>query len=90
MKVDGEPLSEKERASVALRAECRRVVAACKADPLVYTAPAPARTAVFADTILVVPGETRGWHRDKPAGNVALLDGHVEFHTALSVTNLVW
>jgi prepilin-type N-terminal cleavage/methylation domain-containing protein/prepilin-type processing-associated H-X9-DG protein len=52
--------------------------------------PAPARTAVFADTILVVPGETRGWHRDKPAGNVALLDGHVEFHTALSVTNLVW
>ena len=30
MKVDGEPLSEKERASVALRAECRRVVAACK------------------------------------------------------------
>ena len=50
----------------------------------------PARTAVFADTIVVTPDGPRGWHRDKPAGHVATLDGHVEFHTSLSVTNLVW
>ena len=50
----------------------------------------PARTAVFADTCLMTPEPARGWHRKRPAGFVALLDGHVEFHTAATVTNLVW
>ena len=36
------------------------------------------------------PARDRGWHREKSAGYVALLDGHVEFHTATSVTNLMW
>jgi prepilin-type processing-associated H-X9-DG protein len=45
---------------------------------------------IFADNILALPNEPKGWHRAAPAGNVALLDGHIESHTALSVTNLVW
>lgn len=50
----------------------------------------PARAAVFADTSLMTPEPARGWHRAKSAGYVALLDGHVEFHTATSATNLAW
>lgn len=50
----------------------------------------PSRTVLFADSILALPNEPAGWHRAKPAGNVAAVDGHVEFHTALTVTNLVW
>jgi hypothetical protein len=50
----------------------------------------PARTSVFADTSLMTPEPARGWHRQRPSGYVALLDGHVEFHTATSVTNLAW
>ena len=51
----------------------------------------PARTVVFADAILVYPGQPYGWHGTQPAGNVGAFDGHLEPHTALNVTNnLVW
>src|SRR5258708_498796 len=50
----------------------------------------PAQTVVFADNIVALPGEPKGWHRPAPAGNVALFDGHIEFHSAHSATNLVW
>jgi len=50
----------------------------------------PVRTAVFADTSLMTPEPARGWHREKSAGYVALLDGHVEFHTATSVTKVAF
>ena len=50
-----------------------------------------ARTVVFADGIMVYPGQSYGWHGTQPAGNVALFDGHIEPHTALNVTNtLIW
>jgi prepilin-type N-terminal cleavage/methylation domain-containing protein len=50
----------------------------------------PAQTVLFADGIVVIPENPLGWHRPQPAGNVAALDGHVDFHTALTVTNMVW
>jgi prepilin-type N-terminal cleavage/methylation domain-containing protein len=50
----------------------------------------PARFALFADNVLVFPSNPTGWHRTKPAGYVMLVDGHTEFHTALTVTNLIW
>ena len=50
----------------------------------------PARTVLFADCILALPGEPYGWHRTRPAGNVVAMDGHTEPHTALSVTNMIW
>jgi prepilin-type processing-associated H-X9-DG protein len=50
----------------------------------------PGRTVLFADSVVIVPQNPKGWHRKAPAGNVMLVDGHVEFHTALTVTNLVW
>ena len=51
----------------------------------------PAQTVLFADAILVVPGDTYGWHGPKPAGNVMAFDGHNEPHTGLNVTNtLIW
>lgn len=50
----------------------------------------PTRTVLFADSILALPNEPAGWHRSQPAGNVAAVDGHVEFYTALTVTNLTW
>lgn len=50
----------------------------------------PARTVLFADNVLVIPQNPKGWHRKSPAGYVMLVDGHAEFHTALTVTNLVW
>jgi hypothetical protein len=40
--------------------------------------------------VLVFPINPTGWHRTKPAGYVMLVDGHTEFHTALTVTNLIW
>ncbi len=52
--------------------------------------PQPARTVLFADAILVLPTEPYGWHATKPAGNVAALDGHIESHTAINVTNMLW
>jgi len=50
----------------------------------------PARTVLFADNVLVFPQNPKGWHKPSPAGYVMLIDGHTEFHTSLSVTNLVW
>lgn len=50
----------------------------------------PARTVLFADNVVVYPANPTGWHRQSSAGNVLLVDGHEEFHTALSVTNLIW
>ena len=50
----------------------------------------PSRFALFADNVLVFPSNPTGWHRTKPAGYVMLVDGHTEFHTALTVTNLIW
>ncbi len=49
----------------------------------------PSLTTVFADGIVPLPSE-KGWHRDLPAGNIILADGHGEFRTALSATNLLW
>ncbi len=50
----------------------------------------PAQTVLFADNIVAFPTETHGWHKPIPAGNVAMLDGHEQFMTALQVTNMVW
>ena len=51
---------------------------------------APSATVLFADNVLIFPQNPTGWHRKSPAGNTLLVDAHVEFHTALNVTNLVW
>ena len=51
---------------------------------------APSRMVLFADNVLVFPQNPKGWHRQSPAGYVMLVDGHSEFHTALTVTNLIW
>lgn len=50
----------------------------------------PSRTVLFADNVVVFPANPTGWHRRAPAGNVLLVDSHAEFHTAQSVTNLIW
>jgi prepilin-type N-terminal cleavage/methylation domain-containing protein len=50
----------------------------------------PSRTVLFADCILALPSDPSGWHRPKPAGNVAAMDGHVESQTAVTVTNMIW
>ena len=50
----------------------------------------PSKVVLFADNVLMFPTNPTGWHRQRPAGNVMLVDGHVEFHTAQSVTNLLW
>jgi prepilin-type processing-associated H-X9-DG protein len=50
----------------------------------------PARTVLFADNVVLFPSNPTGRHRPALAGNVLLVDGHSEFHTAQSVTNLVW
>lgn len=51
---------------------------------------APAATVLFADNVVVFPQNPSGWHKKRPAGNVLLVDAHVEFHTAQDVTNLLW
>jgi prepilin-type N-terminal cleavage/methylation domain-containing protein len=50
----------------------------------------PSRETLFADNVVVLPTNPTGWHRARPAGYVMLVDGHTEFHTALTVTNLIW
>lgn len=50
----------------------------------------PGNTVLFADNVLIFPGNPTGWHKPTPAGNVMLVDGHAAFYTASSVTNLVW
>jgi prepilin-type N-terminal cleavage/methylation domain-containing protein len=51
---------------------------------------APSRTVLFADNVLVFSDNPSGWHKERPAGNVLLVDSHVEAHTAPSAANLVW
>ncbi len=50
----------------------------------------PSATVLFADNVVVFPANPTGWHRQSPAGQVLLVDGHTEFHTAQAVTNLIW
>ena len=50
----------------------------------------PSQMALFGDNILALPTEAKGWHRQRPAGNLTLADGHSEFATAVTATNLVW
>jgi hypothetical protein len=50
----------------------------------------PSRTVLFVDNVVMFPANPTGWHRCNPAGNVLLVDSHAEFHTALSVTHIVW
>ncbi|HSU54058.1 MAG TPA: hypothetical protein VLT36_08385 [Candidatus Dormibacteraeota bacterium] len=50
----------------------------------------PSQTALFGDNIVAFPAETHGWHRQQPAGNVLMVDGHNQFCTATTATNLVW
>ncbi|EEF58557.1 prepilin-type N-terminal cleavage/methylation domain-containing protein [Pedosphaera parvula] len=50
----------------------------------------PSRTVLFADGQIIYPSNPSGWHKEKPAGNVLLVDGHAEFRTAVTVTNFVW
>jgi prepilin-type N-terminal cleavage/methylation domain-containing protein/prepilin-type processing-associated H-X9-DG protein len=50
----------------------------------------PAATVLFADNVVVFPDNPTGWHRSIPAGNVALLDGHVEAHSWFTVQDLDW
>jgi prepilin-type N-terminal cleavage/methylation domain-containing protein len=52
--------------------------------------PSPSRTVLFADNVLVFPQNPKGWHKTAPAGYVMLVDGHTEFHTTQTVTNLLW
>jgi prepilin-type N-terminal cleavage/methylation domain-containing protein len=54
------------------------------------TVVAPSRTVLFADNVIVFPQNPSGWHKRSSAGNTLLVDSHIEFHTAQSVTNLVW
>lgn len=51
---------------------------------------APSSTVLFADNVLIYPQNPTGWHKKTPAGNTLLVDSHVEFHTAVDVTNLIW
>jgi len=51
---------------------------------------APSQTVLFADNVVIYPQNPTGWHNRSPAGNTLLVDTHVEFHTALNATNLVW
>jgi len=50
----------------------------------------PSESVLFADNVLVFPNNPTGWHRKTPAGQVLMVDGHTEFHAALTVTNLLW
>lgn len=50
----------------------------------------PSQTVLFADNVVVFPANPAGWHKQSPAGNVLLVDAHVEFCTARNATNLVW
>jgi len=50
----------------------------------------PSRTVLFADNVLAFPTNPTGWHKQNPSGNVVLVDGHTEAHSAINVTNLLW
>ncbi|HUC85652.1 MAG TPA: hypothetical protein VL970_10710, partial [Candidatus Acidoferrales bacterium] len=48
------------------------------------------RTVVFACGIIPFPADTKGWHREQPAGNILFADTHVDFYQATAATNLIW
>lgn len=48
------------------------------------------QTVVFGCGILAYPGDTKGWHRTTPAGNILFADSHVGFYQATAATNLNW
>ncbi|MDB6029615.1 MAG: hypothetical protein JWM68_5838 [Verrucomicrobiales bacterium] len=50
----------------------------------------PSTTAVFSDGILPLTSEPIGWHRERPAGNIILADGHGEFQTTQNALALIW
>jgi prepilin-type N-terminal cleavage/methylation domain-containing protein/prepilin-type processing-associated H-X9-DG protein len=51
----------------------------------------PSRMVLFADNVVYFPNNPTGWHKQQdPAGNVLLVDGHVEAHDADTVQMLVW
>jgi prepilin-type N-terminal cleavage/methylation domain-containing protein len=50
----------------------------------------PVQTVVFACGIMMYPNDVKGWHRQKPAGNIMFADYHVAFYPATTVSNLVW
>jgi prepilin-type N-terminal cleavage/methylation domain-containing protein/prepilin-type processing-associated H-X9-DG protein len=50
----------------------------------------PAQTVVFACGIITYPSDVKGWHREKPSGNIMFADFHVAFYQATAATNLVW
>lgn len=50
----------------------------------------PAQTVVFACGIMMYPNDVKGWHRQKPAGNIMFADYHVAFYSATTVSNLMW
>ena len=50
----------------------------------------PSQSVLFADNVLVFPDNPTGWHRQTPAGQMLLVDGHAEFHTARTATNMIW
>ena len=50
----------------------------------------PSRTPLFGDNIIAFPSDPKGWHRPRPSGNLTFVDGHTEFFTAITATNLVW
>ena len=49
-----------------------------------------AGTVVFACGIFPYPTDVKGWHRNKPAGNILFADNHVGFYQATAATNLIW
>ena len=50
----------------------------------------PAESVVFACGIMMYPNDVKGWHRQKPAGNIMFADYHVAFYSATTVSNLMW
>ncbi|HEY3860754.1 MAG TPA: type II secretion system protein [Verrucomicrobiae bacterium] len=48
------------------------------------------QTVLFGCGILPFPADTKGWHRNKPAGNILFADTHVSFYQATAATNLIW
>jgi len=45
---------------------------------------------LFACGIFSYPNDVKGWHRQKPAGNILFADSHGEFSDAKKAAGLVW
>jgi prepilin-type N-terminal cleavage/methylation domain-containing protein len=48
------------------------------------------QTVLFGCGILPYPNDVKGWHREKPAGNILFADAHGEFFLANKVNKLNW